>query len=257
MLQEYPDFDDNLKMMSKGTNVDCNVALPSTCFHISTDSAAISHIPPSLGKAARVALAVEEEEEAKVCVMDQNFDGNPDQAWSASVHETYVASKDAGAESVPFSSWIEFSPLDGSLAAETLGSTYNDTSDEDSDSSEGDSVYELFDDVSVLTADSTIEAIEVQEEHLEEADLVQEYDRFASKEECKNEEEIFALKKQESEEQIAAPESIFAQTHHLENGSSFQYDLRVIMQDQPVTHRAIDDSDLMSFLVNLCSARGR
>lgn len=266
MLQEFSEFDDTLKIASAGSCADYNVTMSSACFQRASESGALASLPTSADKAGLVALAEVESEGAKLCIMDRDFYGNLDQAWAAmvardSLHETScVASKHVDSDTLPLSTWIECPQVDESLAAETFGSTYNATSDEESESSEGDSVYELFDDVSVLTADSTMEAIEVQEELLQHETATvedEEEERPADEEECKDEEELPALEKLEIEDHVPVPESIFTQTHAVENADTFQYDLHLNLQDQPATNSATDDLLLMSFLVNFCADRGR
>lgn len=252
MFQEYHDFDDTMKMVPVMPRTEYNLSLASAFFQLASGSGALPAALPTSSESSPFseALAREDVEETELVPNQPDECVYPCQTWTGlitrdSTQESSVSTP-ADQESSPFS-WIEYSSVDESLAAETFGSTYNDTSDEESDSCDSGSVYEFFDDVSVLTADSTMEAIEVKEGYLEpeERDFV-----------CEQETNINENYGDE-DEPTTLPESLFHQAHREDHTDSFQLDLHLILEDRPATHHATDDFLLMSFLVNFCAETGR
>lgn len=250
MLQEYHEFDDNLKMAPVMPHVEYNLTLASACFQLASGSEALPAALPTSSESSPFsgALAREDVGETKLPSIETDEYVYPCQKWTSeftrdSTQESSVSTPTED-ESSPFSS-IECASITESLAAETFGSTYNDTSDEESDSCDSGSVYEFFDDVSVLTADSTMEAIQVEEGYLEpeERDFEREQETITN--------ENYG----DEDEPTSLPESLFHHAHLEGHTDSFQLDLHLILEDRPATNHATDDFLLMSFLVNFCAER--
>lgn len=251
MFQEYHEFDDTLKMVSVMPRVEYNLSLASACFQLASGSGAVPAALPTSSESSPSSGALARGDDGETASLPTEPDGYayPCQTWNAAIAgdstEESTLSTPADQESSPLS-WIECASVTESLAAETFGSTYNDTSDEESDSSDSGSVYEFFDDMSALTVDSAVEDLQVKEEYTEPEERDFESEQETSINQNNGDED----------EPISLPESLFNQAHLEDHADSFQLDLHLIIEDRPATHHATDDFLLMSFLVNFCAETG-
>lgn len=258
MFQEYHEFDDTLKMVPVMPRVEYNLTLASACFQLASGAGALPAALPTSSESSPFSGTLAREDVGETTSLPIKPDDDyayPCQTWAGVITRDSTAESSVSTpsddESSPLS-LIECGSVAESLAAETFGSTYNDTSDEESDSCDSGSVYEFFDDVSVLTADSGMEAIQVNEGDIEHEDSDTVYEKETETQPEPNIDENNG----DEDEPIAFPESLFNQAHLEDHTDSFQLDLHLIFEERPATHHATDDFLLMSFLVNFCAERG-